>query len=114
MLDVTFPTNLSFILRLFPFSAIPSLILIPQVLQFLSAATKASFPIKFSFSRSTNFPRPTENGFVFLSKSCPADKSPASIRLPLNEGVAVNIIPIFFPSSKIKSPINSALFSGLK
>ena len=54
------------------------------------------------------------DGFVFLSKSCPADKSPASIRLPLNDGVAVKIIPIFFPSSKIKSPINSALFSGLK
>ena len=114
MLDVTLPITLLLEKIFSPFRATFSLTLRPHVLHFFSTFDKAFFPIKSFLSKSTNLPSPTEKGFVFLSKSCPAERRPASILLPLKDGVAVKIMPIFFPSDRIKSPIFSALFSGLK
>ena len=114
MLDVIFPIDWLFIFIYLPFFAIPSTTLIPQLRHSLSAFNNAFLPIKLSFFKSTKRPSPTEKGLVSSEKSCPADKSPASILLPLNDGVAVIIIPIFFPFSRIRLPNFSALFSGLK
>ena len=88
--------------------------LIPQVRQFLSEDFSAALPINSPLSKSTNLPNPTSKGVVFLEKSFQADKSPASILLHLKPGVADKIIPILIPSSKIKLPNFSILFSGRK
>ena len=79
MLDVIFPTSFPFELTISPLIAIPSSTLIPQLKHVLSALLRAFFPMKFSLSKSINFPKPTEKGFVYFEKSWPADKRPASI-----------------------------------
>ena len=101
MLEVILPISFSFNLILSPLIAVPDITRIPQVLHFFSDDISASFPIKFSLSKFINLPSPTEKGLVFFEKSCPADKSPASILLHLNPGVATKIIPNFFPCSRI-------------